>query len=509
MSLSTQTNRTDHTENGVTTVFPFYFKIFSEADLVVISVDKTTLVKTTLSLGTDYTISGVNAESGSITKAAGTSGDGLVIKRVVDLTQPTVLRNQSDFFPATHEKAFDRIVMQNQQQQEELDRAVKFSPTSTSRGTMPEPVTGYAVGFDANGDLAAVPNTGADQTAYNTATFAAKTDLALIRSDLAATTGAGLVGYVSPSTEVVTTTTKQFLDHPVFANVVSDTQRLVDIINVARQGLGSEPTPVVIHSYTEASTVLSVDNVGTSNTILALQNGNNPTRRPDKASNFVGTGQFLACNKYIVGSGYTSLFVIDANGNIVSQANANFYGPAHTFGLNTTAATSIYINGTSGSQKSIFFQSAGVNRFQLFLTGNLLYIGAYDTGGGFIDFPFSLDATSGVGLTFARPMIMTKGIQYQAKAFTANGSATTFTYPANTRYQYITTSAASLATTLPGTSSTLDGMVITLVAGSSVATATWVAGTGGATIVGAPSSLSANVPVRFIYHHATTSWYPY
>lgn len=99
--------------------------------------------------------------------------------------------------------------------------------------------------------------------------------------------------------------------------------------------------------------------------------------------------------------------------------------------------------------------------------------------------------------------------QKQAKTFTDNGATTTFTYPANTQYQYITTSAASLATTLPATSAALDGMVITLVAGSAVATATWVAGTGGATIVGAPAALVANSPVRMIYHHATTSWYPY
>jgi hypothetical protein len=100
-------------------------------------------------------------------------------------------------------------------------------------------------------------------------------------------------------------------------------------------------------------------------------------------------------------------------------------------------------------------------------------------------------------------------LQIQGKALTANGATTTFTYPASTTYQYITTSAASLATTLPATSVALDGLVITLVAGSAVATATWVAGSGGATIVGAPASLVANVPVRMIYHHATTQWLPY
>jgi len=100
-------------------------------------------------------------------------------------------------------------------------------------------------------------------------------------------------------------------------------------------------------------------------------------------------------------------------------------------------------------------------------------------------------------------------LQILGKALTANGATTTFTYPESTRYQYITTSAASLAVTLPTTSAAVDGLVITFVAGSAVAAATWVAGTGGATIVGAPATLVANVPVRMIYHHATTQWLPY
>jgi len=130
-----------------------------------------------------------------------------------------------------------------------------------------------------------------------------------------------------------------------------------------------------------------------------------------------------------------------------------------------------------------------------------------------IDNPIFILRASGGAITLGgstqRPLVHTGHSCYTGKAFTANGATTTFTYPANTRYQYITTSAASLATTLPATSAALDGMVITFVAGAAVATATWVAGTGGATIVGAPAALVANTPVRMIYHHATTSWYPY
>lgn len=158
-------------------------------------------------------------------------------------------------------------------------------------------------------------------------------------------------------------------------------------------------------------------------------------------------------------------------------------------------------------------ESGGVNAhdWDITATGNMLLIRADNDAHNNVS-NFLVVTRSGfsvTGATFYCPIIFTKPFQVQAKAFTANGATTTFTYPANTQYQYITTSAASLATTLPATSAALDGMVITLVAGSSVATATWVAGTGGATIVGAPAALVANTPVRMIYHHATTSWYPY
>ena len=134
MSLSTTTNRSDRTLNGVATVFAFDFKVFAETDLEVIHIDQTTEVETVLTLGVDYTVSGVNADAGSVTLVTGpgTSGDRLIIKRVMNLVQPTRLRNQGDFFPATHERAFDRSIMIDQQQQEEIDRSFKLSPSATA-----------------------------------------------------------------------------------------------------------------------------------------------------------------------------------------------------------------------------------------------------------------------------------------------------------------------------------------------------------------------------------------
>ena len=187
---------------------------------------------------------------------------------------------------------------------------------------------------------------------------------------------------------------------------------------------------------------------------------------------------------------YVPLYIYNSTLNLVSNATAN-------------SAINFW-NGTPTSKwQHILYQ--GDNNLYTWDQTNGRFIVKYTAGATNLTAVTEFQSSVKVDGTTT----MVQGVLVQGKAFTANGATTTFTYPANTRYQYITTSAASLATTLPATSAALDGAVITLVAGSAVATATWVAGTGGATIVGAPAALVANSPVRMIYHHATTSWYPY
>lgn len=99
--------------------------------------------------------------------------------------------------------------------------------------------------------------------------------------------------------------------------------------------------------------------------------------------------------------------------------------------------------------------------------------------------------------------------EFKKKTTVNNSSTTTYTYPVNIEYVYITTSAASLAITFPQTGATDDGKLIAFAVSTAVATSTYVAGTGSATIVGFPASLTANQIYRFVYDHATTQWLPY
>ena len=121
--------------NGVTTTFPFTFKVFAAADLLVVRVNTTTEVETTLVLGTDYSVT-LNAEQNSspggnvVLTSALASGNNMIITSDIQNLQPTDLTNQGGFYPEVINDALDRATIQIQQLQEGVDRAAKLPITS-------------------------------------------------------------------------------------------------------------------------------------------------------------------------------------------------------------------------------------------------------------------------------------------------------------------------------------------------------------------------------------------
>ena len=107
--------------------------------------------------------------------------------------------------------------------------------------------------------------------------------------------------------------------------------------------------------------------------------------------------------------------------------------------------------------------------------------------------------------TNASTPIATTGLRQLGKVIISNNATTSYTVPANTSFvAFLGTNTATLVTTLPAASETIDGLLFTLVSQAAVTTATWTST--GAIFIGAPASLTANTPVRFTYHHATTNW---
>ncbi|MDK9358408.1 hypothetical protein [Lelliottia wanjuensis] len=116
MTVSTVVDHNDYTGNGVTTSFPYTFRIFNKSDLAVSVVDLAENI-TVLILDTDYTVTNAGGYSGGnvVLSAPLATGWQISIARELEPTQETDLRNQGKFFAEVHEDAFDKLTMLIQQ----------------------------------------------------------------------------------------------------------------------------------------------------------------------------------------------------------------------------------------------------------------------------------------------------------------------------------------------------------------------------------------------------------
>ena len=144
MTINSTTRKTSAlVGNGNTHTYPFAFKVFTDADVVVKKLETATSIETTLTLGAsnDYIVT-LSADQdsnpgGSITlKASGSnynlpSGFSIVITSAVEPLQGTDLTNQGGFYPEVINDALDKAVVLHQQQQDEINRSIKFSLTNT------------------------------------------------------------------------------------------------------------------------------------------------------------------------------------------------------------------------------------------------------------------------------------------------------------------------------------------------------------------------------------------
>jgi len=173
MSLTSTTSRVSYTGNGAVDTYSYTFPIFSDSDLrVTVRSNATPPVETTLTLTTDYTVTGAGEPSGGtvVLVNSGQSwldADGdlktgyvIVIRRVRSLKQETDIRNQGEFYPESHEDEFDKEVMIDQQQQDEINRSVRLPETYTSSSFDPVLPTGVV------GAASKCPTTNTDGTGW-------------------------------------------------------------------------------------------------------------------------------------------------------------------------------------------------------------------------------------------------------------------------------------------------------------------------------------------------------
>ena len=138
MTVSSQTRKAGpYSGTGSTGPFTFSFKVFEASDLLVVKVNNSTNVETTLTLTTDYTVS-LNADQnanpgGTITLVAALAvGYNMVISSQVPYLQETDLTNQGGFYPEVITDALDKLTIEVQQLKIGVDSSAKLPITSTA-----------------------------------------------------------------------------------------------------------------------------------------------------------------------------------------------------------------------------------------------------------------------------------------------------------------------------------------------------------------------------------------
>lgn len=181
MTVTSQTTNVTVNGNDVATVFSFSpLTIYATDELLVIKVSsnvETTLVEGTGSSNYSVQLSGPPA-TGTITYPASggsplATGDDIIIKRVMTLEQQTNLENQGGYFPDVQEDEFDRQMMVDLQQQEEIDRSPKVPISETAVSLEIPSITDRASKFwawNADGTIIATEQTNGLLNKFNATT---------------------------------------------------------------------------------------------------------------------------------------------------------------------------------------------------------------------------------------------------------------------------------------------------------------------------------------------------
>jgi|TARA_R100000084_G_scaffold108802_2_gene72616 hypothetical protein len=299
MTVSSTTTKSSHSGNGVLDTFAYAFKIFADDDLVVIIRTNSTGAEATKTKTTHYTVTGVgSASGGNVVFTSGNipaSGETVVIKRNLTLTQATDYVANDPFPADSHEDALDRLTMIAQQQQEVFDRAVVLPETDTASTTIPDSVTRASkyLAFNSSGDFIAAAGT-ADVTPISSAMEPVVE---------ASTLAAGRTALLSGTNLSVNT-----------SNTITTTNTNGDL-TLTPNGTGT----VIV------STDLDVDNINiNANTISSTNTNGDITLDPNGTGNVAIAGP-ITCG-YIAStiSDHTNLTLISTNADAAAGPRMEF-----------------------------------------------------------------------------------------------------------------------------------------------------------------------------------------
>ena len=157
MTVSSLTVKNSYNADSTTTSFAYTFPIHSTSELTVIlrAANGTETIQT---ITTHYSIVDNGSAGGQVNfVSAPATGNTVVLLRDTNLTQETDYIANDPFPAETHEAALDKITLQQQELQEELDRAIKISRSndiaSSEIAQTAATRAGKLLAFDSSGNL--------------------------------------------------------------------------------------------------------------------------------------------------------------------------------------------------------------------------------------------------------------------------------------------------------------------------------------------------------------------
>lgn len=163
--------------NGVAAAFPFEFKVFAPADVLVVRAVVATGAEATLVLGTHYTVA-LNSDQktspgGTVTLIGGplAADFTLTIGSAVPATQPAEFTNLGRFYPRVLNDSLDRLTILVQQLAEQVGRSLKIGFSSAAEAS-PDALLAALGSASSAASAAATTATGAADTAVAAAASA-------------------------------------------------------------------------------------------------------------------------------------------------------------------------------------------------------------------------------------------------------------------------------------------------------------------------------------------------
>lgn len=219
MTISSDTRQAGpYDGNGVTTAFPFAFKVFTTADVQVVQTDLDG-VETTLTLTTHYTVS-LNADQnanpgGTVTAvSAPATGYKWTITSQIAPRQSVDLTNLGGFYPSVINAALDKLTILVQQLTNSVERAIKLPISDNDTDTTIAAASlrqSAVLGFDSSGKVFVYHMTDMPTTAVSpffltladdTTALAARTTLGAAEGGRGAGTSTPVEGLTDSNTAV-------------------------------------------------------------------------------------------------------------------------------------------------------------------------------------------------------------------------------------------------------------------------------------------------------------------